>query len=86
MFDWLDSILVMDLDLGFLQLTAPIFLCPEALCSFLLGQGCGQMWAEVAVCPAVSGWFALLGVQLYSPWVLGVGSCEIESVQFWAQP
>jgi len=28
--------------MGLLQLTDPISLCPEALCSFLLGQGCRQ--------------------------------------------
>jgi len=30
-----------------------MFLFPEALYGFLLGQGCGQSWAEVAVSPAL---------------------------------
>lgn len=29
--------------------TPPIFLCPEALCSFVLGQRCWQCWAAVSV-------------------------------------
>lgn len=38
---------------GSCSLIAPIFLCPETLYSFLLGQGCGQRWATVAVSPAL---------------------------------
>lgn len=36
-------------------LSVPISLCPEALCSFPLEQGCGQRCAEVSVCSVVSG-------------------------------
>lgn len=49
----------------FLLLTAFIFLCPEALCSSLVGHGCGHNWADVAVCPEVSILFIDLGIQLY---------------------
>jgi len=38
----------------FLRLTALIFLYLEALCSFLLGQGCGPKWADVVICPVFS--------------------------------
>ena len=34
-------------------LSAPIFLFPEVLYSFLLGQGCGQRWEEMSVFPAL---------------------------------
>lgn len=43
---------------------------------FPLGPG---MWAEVAVCPVVSGWSAFLGVQLSSPQDLGAGTSNILS-------
>lgn len=65
----------------FLLLTDPILLYSEALCSFILGQRCVQMWAEVAVCRAVSGLSALLGVQQSPPRDLSAGRCWISSVQ-----
>jgi len=40
----------------------------------------------MAVCPAVSGLSALLGVQVSLPWDLDAGSCGVGSVQFQAQP
>lgn len=57
----------------FLPLTAPTFLYPEALCSLLLGQGCGKSWAEGAVCPVISGLSAFLGVQHSPPRDFGAG-------------
>jgi len=57
----------------FLPLTAPLFLFPEASCRLILGQRCGQSWAEVAFCPVVSGLSAFLGVQHSLPQNLGAG-------------
>lgn len=80
--DQFSSVLGTDQNRSYLQLTVPVFLCPEALYSFLLVQGCGQRLAEVAVCPEISGWSTLLGVQLFAPGYLGAGSCGMGSVLF----
>lgn len=57
----------------FLPLTASLFLFPEASCRLILGQRCGQSWAEVAFCPVVSGLSAFLGFQHSPPRDLGAG-------------
>jgi len=80
LFDHFSSIQGADWNHQFLPVTIPIFLCPESLFNFLLGQGCRQFWAEVAVCPEVSGLSALLRVQLSSSQDLGAGSSALRFV------
>lgn len=46
LFDQFSSVPGPDFYCVFLPLTVPIFLCPEALCNFLFGRGCGQRGSE----------------------------------------
>jgi len=50
LFDWVLSDLA---GVWTAELSAPIFLFPQALYSFLLGQGRGQGWAVLEVPPAL---------------------------------
>jgi len=80
LFDWFISVLCS----GRTQQIAATDCCyipkSRGTLQFPFGQGCGQWWPEVMVCPEVSGLSALLGVQLSPPRDLGAGSCWISSV------
>lgn len=53
LFDLFISVPGTDQNHRYLQVIVPIFLYPEDLCNFLLGQVCGQKWAKVSLCPVV---------------------------------